>query len=162
MIMMIIAAICGLVLVQPAWLGSTFSGEPGSWTNPLGAMWLKFIAIFVLVLTGAYLVMVDTIVLSDKKEGEWGNLSRASRAAATSTGVVGIWIVMVMGFVRESARSPFTIYDVIPVPGGQSYPTPLPLEQIFIIWAVILIMVVGIFWFTSKVTSHHPEQAEQI
>jgi cytochrome bd-type quinol oxidase subunit 1 len=67
-----------------------------------------------------------------------------------------------MGFVRESARSPFLIYQIIPVPGGQSYPTPIPVAQIVLVWIVVLVMVVAVFWFTSKVTAEHPEQAEEV
>jgi cytochrome bd-type quinol oxidase subunit 1 len=69
---------------------------------------------------------------------------------------------VVMGYVRESARSPWTVFNTIPVPGGQAYPTPIPISNIFIVWAVVLALALAIFWFTSRVTAHHPEQAEEV
>jgi len=32
----------------------------------------------------------------------------------------------------------------------------------FVVWAVIIAMVMTIFWFTSKVTAEHPEKAEEV
>jgi cytochrome bd-type quinol oxidase subunit 1 len=91
-----------------------------------------------------------------------GNLSKTSQAAAIMSGALGMWIVIVMGYVRESARSPWLIYDIIPVPGGQTYPTPIPISRIYIVWFIILVVVTTIFWFVSKVTAHHPEKAEEV
>ncbi len=158
---LIAAAILAIVLVQPAWIGATFYG-PTAWINPLGQMMFKYMALFGLVLISAVLVMIDTMILGNEKEAEWGNLSRASRIAAVLAGVFGMWIVIVMGYVRESARSPWTIFDIIPVPGGASYPAPIPLPQIFVVWVIILVMIIAIFWFTSRVTAQHPEEAERI
>jgi cytochrome bd-type quinol oxidase subunit 1 len=156
------AAIFGFILVQPAWLGATYRFAPGAWVNPLGTMSLKFISLFGLIAISGILVMIDTLILKNEKEAEWGALSGASRSSAMLAGMLGMWIVIVMGFVRESARSPWTIFDIIPVPGGQDYPTPIPLPQIFIVWAIILAMSLAIFWYASKVTSYHPEEAETI
>jgi cytochrome bd-type quinol oxidase subunit 1 len=159
---MVLAAVCGLILVQPAWLGENYRYSPGAWINPIGLMSFKFIALFGLVLIGGFLVTVDTIILKGEKESDWGRLSGSSRSSALMAGILGMWIVIVMGFVRESARSPWTIFQIIPVPGGQAYPTPIPLQQIFVVWAIILSMTLLIFWYASKVTAYHPEEAETI
>ena len=159
---MILAAICGLILVQPAWLGETYRYSPGASVNPMGLMSFKFIALFGLVVIGGFLVTVDTIILKNEKEGEWGRLSASARSSALLAGFLGMWIVIVMGFVRESARSPWTIFQIIPVPGGQANPTPIPLPQIFVVWTIILAMTLTIFWYASKVTAYHPEEAESI
>ncbi len=159
---MILAAVFGIILVQPAWIGETYRFTPGAWVNPIGNMSLKFISLFGLVAIGGLLVTIDTIILRSEKEAEWGSLSGASRQSAMLAGILGMWIVIVMGFFRESARSPWTIFQIIPVPGGQNYPTPIPLPQIFVVWAVVLALTLVIFWYASKVTAYHPEEAESI
>jgi len=159
---LILAAIFGLILVQPAWLGETYRFTPGAWINPAGSMIFKFISLFGLVAIGGILVAIDTIVLRSGKEVGWGILSGGSRGSAMLAGILGMWIVIVMGFVRESARSPWTIFQIVPVPGGQAYPTPIPLPQIFVVWAIILSLTLVIFWYASKVTAYHPEKAESI
>ena len=106
--------------------------------------------------------MIDAIMLGDVREAEWGKLSKTSRISGILAGIIGMWIVVVMGYVRESARSPWLIFKTIPVPGGQKHPTPIPVSRIFIVWAIITIATVFVFWFTSKVTAHHPEKAEKV
>jgi cytochrome d ubiquinol oxidase subunit I len=161
-IFLIVASVCALVLIQPAWLGANSINDPNAWANPLGSMDYKYVALFALVIIGALMLMLDAIMLGDTREAEWGNLSGASRIAAIMAGILGMWIVIVMGYVRESARSPWTIFKVVPVPGGQSYPTPVPISRIFIVWAVVSVAALLVFWFTSKVTAHHPEKAEEV
>jgi cytochrome bd-type quinol oxidase subunit 1 len=161
-IFLIVAAVCALVLIQPAWLGANSINDPNAWANPLGVMDYKYVALFALVVIGALVLMLDAIMLGDTREAEWGNLSGVSRTAAIMAGILGMWIVIVMGYARESARSPWTIFKVVPVPGGQSYPTPVPISQIFIVWAVVSVAALLVFWFTSKVTAHHPEEAEEV
>ena len=101
-------------------------------------------------------------MLASTKESEWGQLSKVSRYAAIMTGVIGMWIVVIMGYVRESARSPWVIYDIIPVPAGDTNPTPIWIGRILIVWLVVMAIAITTFWFTSKVTAHHPEQKELI
>ncbi len=161
-VFLIVAAVCAIVLVQPAWLGASNIADAGAWQNPLGSMDYKYVALFTLVLIGAVTLMVDGIILGDRREAEWGKLSRPSRIAAGMAGVFGMWLVIVMGYVRESARSPWVIYKMMPVPGGQSYPTPVPISRIFIVWGIITVATLAVFWFTSKVTAHHPEKAEEV
>lgn len=158
----LIAVAAGLVLVQPAWLGGIMQHDAGTWANPLGDMYYKHIALLVLIAVGAIIVGIDLLVLRGRRDEEWGNLSRASRAAALIAGALGTWIVIVMGYVRESARSPWLFYKIVPVPGGQTYPTPVPAYQIFVLWLIILGLVFAIFWFTSRVTSYHPEREEEV
>lgn len=158
----LIALAAGLVLVQPAWLGGIMEHDAGTWLNPLGIMYYKHIALLVLIAVGAIIVGIDLLVLRGRRDEEWGNLSRASRMAALIAGALGTWIVIVMGYVRESARSPWLFYKIVPVPGGQTYPTPVPAHQIFVLWLIILGLVFAIFWFTSRVTSYHPEREEEV
>jgi cytochrome bd ubiquinol oxidase subunit I len=153
-ICIIIAAVCGIILVQPYTMAFGI--------NPLGLMSYKLIALFVLIVIGVVVFGIDLIMLREPGIVEWGALSDTSRYAGILAGVLGIFIVIVMGYVRESARSPWTIYKIIPVPGGQSYPTPIPAYQMFVVWAVIIGLVTMIFWFTSKITAEHPEKAEEI
>jgi hypothetical protein len=110
---LIIVAVSGLILVQPAWLGATYINEPGAWVNPLGSMQYKYIGLFAISLSCAFLLLVDVVYLSAYKEAEWGNLPRASRGAAALTGFLGMWLLIVMGYIRESARSPWAIYTII-------------------------------------------------
>ncbi|MDD1679133.1 MAG: cytochrome ubiquinol oxidase subunit I [Methanomicrobiales archaeon] len=172
----VVAVISAFILVQPA---TTSFG-----VNPLGFMSFKLIALFILTAIGAVSLGVDLVVLRARPEVEttltqpsgsilspsglqqpqveWGNLSETSRSFLWLSGLLGTAIVIVMGFVRESGRSPFVISQIIPVPGGQAYPTPIPVAQIVIVWILVLVMVVSIFWFTSRVTAEHPEEAEEI
>jgi cytochrome bd ubiquinol oxidase subunit I len=150
----IIAAVCGFILVQPSTLAS--------WVNPLGYMSYKLVALFILVMLGAIALAIDVLRLKKPLQTEWGNLSHVARSAAIIAGIIGIWIVVVMGYVRESARSPWLINKIIPVPGGQTYPTPIPPGQIFVVWFIITAMTLAIFWFVSKVTAEHPEKAEEV
>lgn len=161
-IFLIVVGIAAFFLVQPAWFNATFIDDAGAIANPLGVMDFKYVAIFTMALVGALMLMLDTIMLSQHKEGEWGNLSKVSRYAASFAGILGMWIVVVMGYARESARSPWTIFGIVPVPGGQTHPTPISISRIFVVWAVITTFALGVFWFTSKVTAHHPEKAEKI
>lgn len=157
-----IAGVCAFFLVQPAWLGANSINDATAWANPIGTMDFKYAALFTLVIIGTAVLMIDTLSIGTIRESEWGNLSKTSQIAAIMSGVLGMWIVVVMGYVRESARSPWLIYNTIPVPGGQAYPTPIPISRIYIVWFVILAVVITIFWFVSKVTAHHPEKAEEV
>ncbi len=153
-VFIVIAAICGFILVQP----STLSFG----VNPLGYMSYKLVALFILICIGSIVLGIDLIMLKDPTKVEWGRLSVTSRSALMIAGVLGMWIVIAMGFVRESAREPWLVNSIIPVPGGQSYPTPIPVTQIFAVWFIITIITLLIFWFTSKVTAEHPEEAEEV
>ncbi len=156
-VLLIASAISGFILVNPGWWGATFSTDPAATANFLGNMDYKYPALFTLVIVAALILMVDIVILGDRREAEWGRLSKASQSAAVFVGFLGTWILFVMGYVRESARSPFTIYGIIPVPGGQAYPTPIPLSQIFIVWLVMLGLIFLVLWFVSRVTSGAPE-----
>ncbi len=153
-IFIILAVICGFILVQPYTMSFGI--------NPLGNMSYKLAALFILIVIGAFAFGIDLVMLREPGTVEWGALSDTSRHAAILAGILGIFIVAVMGYVRESARSPWVVYKIIPVPGGQSYPTPIPAYQMFVVWAIIISLVMVIFWFTSRVTAEHPEKAEEV
>jgi cytochrome d ubiquinol oxidase subunit I len=159
---LIISAVCAFFLVQPSWLGDTFEFETNSVFNPLGIMGIKYIALLGLMIVGILVVAIDIKMLKKMKEGEWGRLSNVSRYAGILTGVVGMFIVIVMGYVRESARAPYTIFGILPVEGSGTHPTPIAIDRLFIVFGLILITVIAVFWFTSKVTAHHPEEAEKL
>jgi cytochrome d ubiquinol oxidase subunit I len=159
---LIIGAVCAFFLVQPSWLGDNFEFEANSVFNPLGIMGIKYIALLGLMIVGILVVAIDIKMLKKMKEGEWGRLSSVSRYAGILTGVVGMFIVIVMGYVRESARAPYTIFGILPVEGSGTHPTPIAIDRLFIVFGIILITVIAVFWFTSKVTAHHPEEAEKL
>ena len=158
-----IALLSGFILIQPAWLYAPFVDDPAAWANPLGSMDFKYWGLGALILMGAVMLTIDFIILSEQKESEWGALSRTSRLSAIFAGFLGIFILEIMGFVRESGRSPWTVYDIIPVPpASTAYPTPLAIGNIFGVWAIISVIVIIVLWLTSKATAHHPEEAEEI
>ena len=154
---------CLFVIIQPAWLYAPFVDDPAAWVNPLGSMDYKYVAIAGLVIMGVVMLTIDAIISSDVKEADWGGLSKVSRATAVFAGLLGIFIIEIMGYTRESARSPWTVYNIIPVPPGTTqYPTPISSLNIFAIWIIISAMVVVVYWLTSKVPAHHPEDAEKV
>jgi cytochrome d ubiquinol oxidase subunit I len=159
---LIISAVCAFFLVQPSWLGDIFEFEANSVFNPLGIMGIKYIALLGLMIVGILVVAIDIKMLKKMKEGEWGKLSNVSRYAGILTGVLGMFIVIVMGYVRESARAPYTIFGILPVEGSGTHPTPIAIDRLFIVFGLILLTVIAVFWFTSKVTAHHPEEAEKL
>jgi cytochrome d ubiquinol oxidase subunit I len=157
---LIISAICAFFLIQPSWLGDTFEFESDSVFNPLGIMGIKYVALLGLMIIGILIVAIDVKMLKKMKEGEWGKLSDVSRYAGILAGIVGMFIVIVMGYVRESSRAPYTIFGILPVEGNP--PTPIAIDRLFIVFGVILVTIIAVFWFTSKVTAHHPEEMEQL
>lgn len=161
-IFLIVSSIAALILVQPAWLGAASIDDPGAWQNPLGIMDYKYPSLFILATIGALILMIDGVMLGNTKESEWGELPKVSRLAGIMTGILGMWIVVTMGYVRESARSPWVIYDIIPVPAPEGNPTPIWIGRILIVWFLVMLLAITVFWFTSKVTAHHPEAKEII
>lgn len=161
-IFFIIASIAGFILIQPSWLNASFIFDANAWINPLGHMAFKYIALGVLILVGAALFFIDVLLLRRRKEEHWGDLSYAARGCLILSGLLGIFIILIMGYVRESARDPWTISQIMPVAGGMNAPTPLSIENIFIVWVFSSIVILLAFWFTSKATAHHPEKAEEI
>ncbi|MFX1574883.1 MAG: cytochrome ubiquinol oxidase subunit I [Promethearchaeota archaeon] len=159
---LIISAICAFFLVQPSWLGDSFEFESNSVFNPLGIMGIKYIALLILMIIGILIVAIDVKMLKKMKEGEWGKLSSVSRYAGILTGIIGMFIVIVMGYVRESSRAPYAIFGILPVAGSSTHPTPIAIDRLFIVFGLIMITIIAVFWFTSKVTAHHPEEMEQL
>ena len=157
-----IAAIAGFILIQPAWLNGTYFFSPNNWVNPLGLMRYKYIALGILILIGTAILSIDMVLLKRWKEPHWGNLTFAGRSSLILSGFLGIFIIEVMGFVRESARAPWTMSQIIPIAGGAGYPTPLSLQNIFGVWFLSIAVVLLAFWVTSRATAHHPEKAEEV
>ncbi len=160
-IMAVVAGVAAFILVQPSWLGTVFSTDAPASSNPLGGMPLKYFALFVMAAIGAAILMTDIILLtSEAKEGQWGYLSRGSIITAFAAGILGTSIVAVIGFVRESARAPWTMYGIIPVSGWQNSVVPIPLPQIVLAWLGVLLLSWTIFWFVAKVTAYHPSEED--
>ena len=157
-----VAAIAGIILIQPAWLYGPYVFSPNAWVNPLGLMRYKYIALGILILIGTAMLTIDVFILGKWKEARWGDLSFAGRSSLILSGLLGIFIIEVMGFVRESARDPFTFSQIIPVAGGVGYTTPLALENILGVWFVSMIVIVVAFILVSRATAHHPEKAEEV
>ncbi|MFX1339076.1 MAG: cytochrome ubiquinol oxidase subunit I [Promethearchaeota archaeon] len=159
---LIISIISSFFLIQPSWIGGPFEYSKGSIFNPLGIMMFKYLALLAFMLIGILMLAIDMKMLNKMEEGEWGKLSDTSRYAGILAGILAMFIVIVMGYTRESARAPYTIFGILPVPHSASNPTPIAIDRIFIVWGVIMIMIIIIFWFISKVTAHHPEETETI
>jgi cytochrome bd-type quinol oxidase subunit 1 len=162
LVFFLIAVLAGFILIQPAWLNTPFIYDAGAWINPIGSMWLKYIALGTLILNGVALLTIDIFVLGKRKEDHCGDLSYAARGCLILSGLLGIFIILIMGFVRESARDPWTISQIIPVAGGMNIKTPLSLGNIFIVWVISSVIILVAFWLTSKATAHRPEKAEEI
>ncbi len=157
-----ITALAGFILIQPAWLNGTYFFSPNNWVNPLGLMRYKYVALGIIILIGTAILSIDMVLLKRWKEPHWGNLTFAGRSSLILSGFLGIFIIEVMGFVRESARAPWTMSQIIPVAGGASSPTPLTLQNIFGVWFLSIAVVLLAFWVTSRATAHHPEKAEEV
>jgi len=157
-----IAVVAGLILIQPSWLNAPFVFSPNAWVNPLGLMRYKYIALGILILIGTAMLTIDVFILGKWKESRWGDLSFAGRSSLILSGLLGIFIIEVMGFVRESARAPFTFSQIIPVAGGTGYVTPLAIENILGVWFVSMVVIVTAFILVSRATAHHPEKGEEI
>ena len=115
--------------------------------NPIGSMDYKYISLFTVSVISSFFVGSAAFILGNfKNEPDWGNLGRSPRVAAILSGILAMWIIITMGFVRESARAPWTFYDIIPVPGGTAYPTPLSVWNIVLVWAGVLAFVTTVFW----------------
>jgi cytochrome bd-type quinol oxidase subunit 1 len=73
-----------------------------------------------------------------------------------------MWLIITMGYVRESARSPWAVYKIIPVPGQENYPTPLSIGNILAVWALLLASTMAVFWLVSKETSEDVEEVDKL
>jgi len=81
---LVMIAVAGVILVQPAWPGTLFIDDPGAWINPIGGMPLKYVVLFVMAAIGAAIVLTN-----EEKEGQWGYLTRGSLLAAFTAGILG-------------------------------------------------------------------------
>jgi cytochrome d ubiquinol oxidase subunit I len=158
------AALAMFILVNPAWVGgANFVISPNAVENPMGSMDYKYPALFTISIISALVVGSAAFILGNfKYEPDWGNLGRSPRIAAILSGVLASWIIITMGFVRESARSPWTFYGIVPVPGGTAYPTPVSIWNISLIWLGVLGFAFVVMWYISKVTAEHPGEADII
>jgi cytochrome bd ubiquinol oxidase subunit I len=157
------AALAGFILANPAWFGTTFVTNPNATANPLGSMDYKYISLFTISIVASFVVGSAAFILGNfENEPDWGNLGRSPRAAAVLSGVLAMWIIITMGFVRESARAPWTFYDIIPIPGGTAYPAPLSVWNILLVWGGVLAFAITVFWFVSKITAEQPGEADII
>ena len=167
-ICLVIALVCAFFLVQPAWFGTDFITQTGSSTlvnpnsiiNPLGKMTFKYIALLTFLVIGLILLIIDTRLLRDDREGEWGHLSKTSRIAGFLAGLLAMWIILTMGFTRESAREPWTIMDVFPVEGMTINPTPVAVGDIISVWIGITVFMFILLYAVSRRSSYNPETAE--
>ncbi len=157
-----LAIIAALILISPGWIGATFRGGPGSVSIPFGLMIYKYVALIIMVIIGSTVLTVDVFILGDLKETDWGNIPNGARFAGIFSSIMGMWLVITMGFVRESARSPWIVYNIVPMPGQMNYPTPIAFGTIVALWFIIMALTLAVFWFVSKVTAEHPEMAEEV
>ena len=159
----VVAVIAAIVVVQPAWIGGAiFSTDPAANTWMLGTMDYKYFSLFALAFIGALVVMLDAIFIGDLKLSEWGNLPKAAQYAGIAAGILSIWIIPVMGYVREGGRSPWLLYQIIPVPGSMDFQTPIYVPWIVLTWIALTTLTLAIFWFTFRVIAHQPGEKEEI
>ncbi len=159
-ILLAFAVLALFINVNPAWIGTIFVNNPSAVVNPAGAMVYKYIALFTITIIAALVVGSAVFILGSFEEPDWGNISASSRIAAILSAILAMWIIITMGFVRESARSPWTFFQIVPVPGGTAYPTPISAWAIFLIWFVLLGFAITVFWLVSKVTAEHPGEVD--
>jgi cytochrome bd ubiquinol oxidase subunit I len=158
-----VMAVVMFVLINPAWIGGTIHDDsPGAIVNPLGQMYWKHISIIFMMASVLALIAIEGWLFMKKRGIVWGRLSYSSRWAAAIAGVIGSMVVLVMGYVRESARAPWLLYGVVPVPDSARFPTPIPMQIEFTLWAIILAFAYVVFYYTSKMTAEHPEELEKI
>lgn len=154
------AALAWFINVNPAWFGSIFVNNPSATVNPLGFMVYKYIALFTITIIASLIVGSAVFIIGSLDEPDWGNISKSARMAAILSAILAMWTIITMGYVRESARSPWTLFQIIPVPGGTIYPTPISPYTIFLIWFGLLAFSITVFWYVSLVTAEHPEDVE--
>lgn len=162
LIFLVIVSVCGFVVAQPAWFGGMMVDAPSSFQWLLGAMDYKYVALFGMAAIGALIIMLDAIFIGDIRETEWGNLPNAARYAGITAGMLSLWIIPVMGYVREGGRAPWTIYQIIPIPGGMQFPTPIAPYSIFLVWLAVLSITITAFWFAFRVIAHQPNPKEEV
>jgi cytochrome bd-type quinol oxidase subunit 1 len=161
-----VALVCAFFLVQPSWFGPDFLTQttttvnPNAIINPLGDMTFKYIALLTFLVIGLILLIVDTRMLKDDREGEWGHLTPSSRVAGFLAGLLAMWIILTMGFYRESAREPWAILDIFPVEGLSMNPTPVGVGDILITWIGITVFMFILLYAVSRRSSYNPETAE--
>ncbi len=169
-VLLIIAALCGFILVQPGWfgpLGQTASTivlatDPTAMGWILGDMNYKYVALGGLSVIGAILMLIGLIFVTDVRETEWGHLPMSARYAGILAGILATWTIPIMGYVREGGRAPWVMYQLIPVPGMQQFPTPISPLGIFLTWLALVTIALLVMWFVFRVVSHHPEEKEEI
>ncbi len=116
----------------------------------------KYLALFVISIVIGLLLMIDLVFLS-RHARNWGNMSGASKGAAVLMGFLSMWLLIVMGYLRESNRAPYTIYNDRPGSGGTDISHTHMIGTIFLIWALLLTLAITVYWFTSKVAAHRPQ-----
>ncbi len=159
---LLISVIATFFLVQPSWIGGEYTYSDTSLINPLGLMLYKYFAMIALSAIAAAILGIDSRNFRKMEEEEWGKLSLTSRFAGVLAGIIGIFLVVVMGYTRESARSPYVIYEILPFPMGESHPTPIAVGRIFLVWGIILALILLVFWFVSRTTAHQPKELEKL
>ena len=152
-VFLLITAISAFFLCQPAWFNADNVYDPSAIINPLGLMSFKYIALFVMILIGLITFIVIQRLNKVNQKEAWGKLSQPSRMSGFVAGIVGMWLVVVMGFIRESDRAPYIINQIIPM---MANPVPISITSIFIIWVVITTVAFFLFWIASKASMYRP------
>ena len=165
-VFLIVAVIAGIFLLIPSWLGKVpFVDDPAAYVIFAGNMDLKYVLLGLFTIIGAVILTLDFLFIGDIGETEWGKLSNGARYAAILAGILATAIIPVMGYVREGGRAPWTVFNIVPVPGGTGFlqfQTPIPPYQIVVVWTGIITLTIAIWWFVFRITAHHPEKKEEI
>src|SRR5271157_917015 len=148
---LVISAICAIILVQPAWFGTTDLDDPGAIINPFGYMSFKYIAFFAIMVMGVIMFLTNWRMLKEQRDADFGHLSKTARSAIIIAGLLGIWLVADMGFFRESSREPWVINGLIPIPDFMPNTVPLSVDTVFIVFAALTVFTFAVFWLVSRV-----------
>ncbi|MGI5861033.1 MAG: hypothetical protein ACOX6T_03140 [Myxococcales bacterium] len=128
-ILLVLNALGGLLLIQPYVVGPSQYTLWVRWVNPIGSMQpFKYIALAAQSLTTIAAVLIYLggrfRELRLKRIGE---VNRGAQLALIALGVMASLMMLLMGYIRESARQPFLIWEQVRIDSPQRFPTsPIP------------------------------------
>lgn len=126
-VFLVLLILSWLLAIQP--VGNNDLPLIGFWVSPLGAMFpWKIYALFGMVLFGvsALTVYLKQAGLSDVT---WGDVSKKAQWTLIIFGLIVSSIMMVMGFIRENARTPYIVEGEIHISGQQNIQNPITQHQ---------------------------------
>ena len=127
-ILLVVNALGGLLLIQPYVIGPSQYTLWVRWVNPIGSMQpYKYLALAAQSLTtiAAVLIYLGGRLRALRLE-RIGQANRGAQAALIALGVLASLMMLLMGYIRESARQPFLIWEQVRIDNPQLFPTRPP------------------------------------